>query len=108
METTDPQLLRDAMLKAVHNRATDDQFDPHAELRDILAPLGFTPDDAGGAITFLKRDPLMPSTLRLGGAAAVALAQQSVIAATLWRMRTGLGQDITVDLGQAIRRIAPA
>lgn len=108
MESTDPRLMRDAMLKAVHDRATDDAFDPHAELRDILAPLGFTPDDSGGTITFLKRDPLMPSALRLGGAAAVALAQQSVLAATLWRVRTGLGQDITVDLGQAIRRLAPA
>jgi crotonobetainyl-CoA:carnitine CoA-transferase CaiB-like acyl-CoA transferase len=108
METTDPRLMRDAMRKAVHDRATDDAFDPHAELRDILAPLGFSPEDSGGAITFLKRDPLMPSTLRLGGAAAVALAQQSVLAAKLWRMRTGLGQDITVDLGQAIRRLAPA
>lgn len=108
METTDPQLLREAMLKAVRNRATDDEFDPHTELRDVLAPLGCTPDDSGGTVTFLKRDPLMPSTLRLGGAAAVALAQQSVIAAKLWHMRTGLGQDITVDLGQAIRRLAPA
>jgi crotonobetainyl-CoA:carnitine CoA-transferase CaiB-like acyl-CoA transferase len=107
METADPRLMRDAMLKAVHNRATDDAFDPHAELRDILAPLGFTPDDSGGTVTFHKRDPLMPSSLRLGGAAAVALAQQSVIAAKLWQMRTGLGQDITVDLGQAIRRLAP-
>ncbi|MEV6638599.1 CoA transferase [Amycolatopsis sp. NPDC051371] len=108
METTDPRALRDAMLKAVQNRATDDEFDPHAELRAILTPLGFTPEDSGGTVTFLKRDPLMPSTLRIGGAAAVALAQQSVIAAKLWRMRTGLGQDITVDLGQAIRRLAPA
>lgn len=108
METTDPRLLRAAMLTAVRDRATDDEFDPHAELRDILAPLGLEPEDSGGAITFRKRDPLMPSTLRLGGAAAVALAQQSVVAAKLWRMRTGLGQDITVDLGQAIRRLAPA
>ncbi|GHF36842.1 crotonobetainyl-CoA:carnitine CoA-transferase CaiB-like acyl-CoA transferase [Amycolatopsis bartoniae] len=108
MESTNPQALRDAMLKAVYNRATDDEFDPHAELRALLAPLGFTPEDSGGTITFLKRDPLMPSALRIGGAAAVALAQQSVIAAKLWRMRTGLGQDITVDLGQAIRRLAPA
>jgi crotonobetainyl-CoA:carnitine CoA-transferase CaiB-like acyl-CoA transferase len=108
METTDPRLLRDAMLKAVDNRATDDEFDPHAELRDILAPLGLTPEDSGGTVTFRKRDPLMRSSLRLGGTAAVALAQQSVVAAKLWRMRTGVGQDISVDLGQAIRRLAPA
>lgn len=31
-----------------------------------------------------------------------------MIAAKLWQMRTGLGQDTTVDLGQAIRRLAPA
>ncbi|MPY59601.1 CoA transferase [Streptomyces spongiae] len=108
MGTTDPHLLRDAMLKGVSERATDDDFDPHAELRQILAPLGMTAEDSGGSVTFLKKDPLMPSATRLGGAAAVALARQSVVAAKLWRMRTGLGQDISVDLGQAIRRLAPA
>ncbi|WIX77227.1 CoA transferase [Amycolatopsis carbonis] len=108
METTDPRAMRDAMLRAVRARASDDAFDPHAELREVLAPLGFTPEDSGGAITFLKRDPLLPSAIRIGGAAAVALTQQSVLAAKLWRLRTGLGQDITVDLGQAIRRLAPA
>jgi crotonobetainyl-CoA:carnitine CoA-transferase CaiB-like acyl-CoA transferase len=108
METTHPGPLRDAMLKGVYERATDDTFDPHAELCEVLAPLGLTPDDSGGEVTFLKKDPLMPSATRLGGAAAIALAQQSVVAAKLWRMRGGLGQDVTVDLGQAIRRLAPA
>ncbi|HEX5114690.1 MAG TPA: CoA transferase [Pseudonocardiaceae bacterium] len=108
METTDPGRLREAMLTGVHDRATDDSFDAHAELRDVLAPLGLTPEDCGGEVTFFKKDPLMSSSIRLGGTAAVALAQQSVVAAKLWRMRGGLGQDITVDLGQAIRRVAPA
>ena len=108
METTEPKLLAEAMIKGVRERATADDFDPHAELRDILAPLGMSPEDCGGTVTFLKKDPLMPSATRLGGAAAVALVQQSVVAAKLWRMRTGIGQDITVDLGQAIRRLAPA
>ncbi|MEV5778741.1 CoA transferase [Streptomyces antimycoticus] len=108
METTEPKLLAEAMIKGVRERATTDDFDPHAELRDILAPLGMSPEDCGGTVTFLKKDPLMPSATRLGGAAAVALVQQSVVAAKLWRMRTGIGQDITVDLGQAIRRLAPA
>lgn len=108
MESTDPAQLREAMLKGVYDRATNDDFDAHGELRDVLAPLGFTPHDCGGEVTFLKKDPLMPSSTRLGGAAAVALTQQSVVAAKLWQMRGGLGQDITVDLGQAIRRLAPA
>lgn len=37
---SDPRPLRAAMLKAVANRATDDGFDPHAHLPDILAPEG--------------------------------------------------------------------
>ena len=108
METTNPDLLREAMLKGVYDRATNDTFDAHAELREVLAPLGLAPEDCGGEVTFHKKDPLMPSATRLGGAAAVALVQQSVVAAKLWRMRGGPGQDITVDLGQAIRRLAPA
>ncbi|MET0197486.1 MAG: CoA transferase, partial [Rhodococcus fascians] len=73
-----------------------------------MEPLGLTPSDAGGTITTTSSDPLMNSSIRLGGAAALALVQQSVAAAHLWRLRTGLGQNISVDLGQAIKRIAPA
>lgn len=109
MSATDPlSELRTSMLRGVHERATSDTFDLHGELARMLAPLGLTPEDSGGTITFEKRDPLMPTTLRLGGVSALALVQQSVVAAKLWRMRGGLGQDIRVDLGQAIRRLAPA
>lgn len=108
METTDPAAMRRAMLDGVHERAATDAFGFDAELRAILAPLGLTPEDSGGTITTDKRDPLMRSHVRLGGAAALALVQQSVVAAHIWKLRTGLGQDIRVDLGQAIRRIAPA
>ena len=44
----------------------------------------------------------------LGGSAALGLAQQSVVAAKLWRMRGGAGQNISIELAQAIRRLAPA
>jgi crotonobetainyl-CoA:carnitine CoA-transferase CaiB-like acyl-CoA transferase len=108
METTDIDRMRAAMKKGVHERATTDAFDIEGELRRILAPLGLVPEDSGGAIRFEKRDPLMPSAIRLGAASALALVQQSVVAAKLWRMRVGRGQDIHVDLGQAIRRLAPA
>lgn len=108
METTDPERLRAAMLKGARERATTDDFDIEGELRAMLAPLGMSPEDSGGAIRFEKRDPLMPSAVRLGAAAALGLVQQSVVAARLWRMRGGLGQDIRVDLGQAIRRLSPA
>ncbi|CAN5545944.1 CoA transferase [soil metagenome] len=104
----DVETLRARMLRAVQARATDDEFDLHGELAVLLAGIGHTPDDAGGTIAFTHRDPLMRSSLRLGGAAALTLVQQSVVAAAIWRHRTGIGQDVTVDLGQAIRRLAPA
>jgi crotonobetainyl-CoA:carnitine CoA-transferase CaiB-like acyl-CoA transferase len=95
------------MLGADQKRATDDAFDLEAELDRLLQPLGFSPSDSGGSITFEGRDPLMKSAVRLGGSAALALVQQAVVAARLWRMRGGRGQDIRVNLGRAIRRLAP-
>ena len=86
---------------------TDDAFDPHAELADLLAGVGLSPADAGGAITFDGADPVVPSTLRLGGAAAIALVAKSVAMAKLWRLRGGDGQDIAVDLRVTPHRLCP-
>lgn len=108
MSTNDVDTLRKAMLDAAHNRIQHDSFNMMQELEDMLAPLGLSVSDSGGCVTFTHRDPLMPSCIRLGGVSALALAQQSVVAAAIWRDRTGIGQDIHCDLGQAIRRLAPA
>lgn len=51
--------------------ARHDAFDPHAELAALLGGMGMAPGDAGGTITFQGADPIVPSTLRLGGAAAL-------------------------------------
>lgn len=107
MTTPDVDSLRTAMLAADCQRATDDAFDLEAELARLLEPIGFSPADSGGTITFEGRDPLMKSAVRLGGSAALALVQQAVVAARLWRMRGGRGQDIRINLGRAIRRLAP-
>jgi crotonobetainyl-CoA:carnitine CoA-transferase CaiB-like acyl-CoA transferase len=105
---SNPEQLKAAMLQAIRNPLTSDAFDIEGELRRMLTEIGLAPEDSGGAIRFEGRDPLMPSAVRLGGAAALGLVQQSVAAAKLWKMRTGYGQDIHVNLGQAIRRVAPA
>ena len=63
--------------------------------------------DGGGAIDFHGLDPLVPSTIRLGGGAALGLVQQSVVAAALHRDRGGPGQDIAIQLSQALRKLAP-
>lgn len=87
--------------------ASTPNFDIHAELADMLAEIGLAPGDSGGDISFTGSDPIMPSTVRLGGAAALGLVQQSVVAAALHRQRGGDGQDISINLAQAIRRLAP-
>ncbi|WP_435118827.1 CoA transferase [Amycolatopsis thermoflava] len=99
--------LTDRITAAVAEPATSDEFDPHAELTEVLAGIGMSPADTGGAITFRGADPVVPSTLRLGGSAAIALAAKSAAIAKLWRLRGGDGQDIAVDLRVAPHRLCP-
>ncbi|MCW2778225.1 MAG: biosynthetic enzyme [Frankiales bacterium] len=99
--------LAEQVAAAVASPATDDAFDPGAALADVLAGIGMTPDDGGGRVVFAGADPVVPSTLRLGGAAAVALAAKSVAVAKLHRLRGGEGQDVGVDLRTAPHRLCP-
>jgi crotonobetainyl-CoA:carnitine CoA-transferase CaiB-like acyl-CoA transferase len=92
---------------AVANPLTSAEFDPHAALADVLAGIGLDPADSGGRIEFAGADPVVPSTLRLGGASAIALAAKSVAVAKLWRLRGGDGQDIAVDLRVTPHRLCP-
>lgn len=85
---------------------SDDGIDLGAELREVLTPLGLD-GASGGSISFTGADPVVPSTLRLGGAAALALAAKSAAVAAVWRDRTGEGQDIAVDLRSAPHRLCP-
>ncbi|NUP28496.1 MAG: carnitine dehydratase [Nocardia sp.] len=99
--------LTERLTAALAAPATDAAFDPHAELSELLAGIGMSSGDTGGAILFRGADPVVPSTLRLGGAAAIALAAKSAAIAALWRRRGGPGQDITVDLRTAPHRLCP-
>ncbi|MEV0247241.1 CoA transferase [Nocardia sp. NPDC050712] len=103
---TEPTLTQ-RLETAIAAPATDDAFDPHAELTGLLAEVAVRPADSGGDITFRGADPIVPSTLRLGGAAAIALAAKSVAIAKLWRLRGGASQDIAVDLRTAPHRLCP-
>ncbi|MFW0785863.1 CoA transferase [Gordonia sp. CPCC 206044] len=99
--------LTERLRASIAEPLTDDCFDPATELADVLAGIGMVPADTGGAVTFRGADPVVPSTLRLGGAAAIALAAKSAAIAKLWRLRGGDGQDIAVDLRSAPHRLCP-
>lgn len=84
-----------------------DEFDAPAALAEVLDGIGIGPEDSGGRIDFLGADPVVPSTLRLGAASALALAAKSVAVANLWRHLGGPGQHIEVDLRVTPHRLCP-
>jgi crotonobetainyl-CoA:carnitine CoA-transferase CaiB-like acyl-CoA transferase len=95
--------VADAVAKPVEH----DEFDVPAALAELLDGIGVSPADSGGRIDFQGADPVVPSTLRLGAASALALAAKSVAVAKLWRHRGGPGQDIEVDLRVTPHRLCP-
>ncbi|GAB90350.1 CoA transferase [Gordonia rhizosphera] len=99
--------LTERLTAAITTPATDDAFDPAAELDDVLGGIGMSAADTGGTISFRGADPVVNSALRLGGASAIALAAKSAALAKLWQMRGGSGQDIDVDLRSAPHRLCP-
>lgn len=71
-------------------------------LQRLLERVGLQRSDAGGRVSFLGSDPVVPSRSRYGAATAAALAAQAVGVAAVWRMRSDEGQDIRVDLRRAV------
>jgi crotonobetainyl-CoA:carnitine CoA-transferase CaiB-like acyl-CoA transferase len=86
---------------------SDDGIDLHAELERVLGDVGLTADDAGGKVSFTGADPIVESRLALASATSLGLAAKSVALAHLWRARGGEGQDISMDLRVAPRRLCP-
>lgn len=107
MTTPDAQHLTRRIKAAVAAPATDDAFDIETAFAEVLAGIGMSPEDVGGTVAFRGADPVVPSTLRLGAAAGIALAAKSSAVAKLWRLRGGAGQDVSVDLRSAPHRLCP-
>ena len=68
---------------------------------DLLRHMGIDPEAGGGAIRIVGDDPVSDSRFRPGAAAAAALAAQGTAIAAIWRLRSGEGQDVSVDLRRA-------
>lgn len=63
--------------------------------------MGLDEHSGGGAVRIVGKDPVADSRFQPGAAAAAAFAAQGTAIAAIWRMRTGEGQDISVDLRRA-------
>jgi len=71
----------------------------------VLADVGLTGKrTAGGKLTFFGQDSDRAKQLQVWRMAAVAWLARSIALAALWKSRTGEGQDIHVDVREALRR----
>jgi crotonobetainyl-CoA:carnitine CoA-transferase CaiB-like acyl-CoA transferase len=96
--------LTEKLKAKLANPTSSPEFDLVSATNDVLDDAGLTTADSGGRLSFYGQDPIIPSRLRFGAIAAIALAAKSVAAASLWRARSGEGQDIHVDVRKALRR----
>ncbi|BGE81140.1 CoA transferase [Staphylococcus petrasii] len=102
--------LKETLLDKYNNRINSfdqDDFDINKELETILNGIGYSTSDTGGKVEFYGKDPIQPSTLKLASLAGLGLATKSVAVASLWKKRTGVSQDISVDIRKAIKRLSP-
>jgi crotonobetainyl-CoA:carnitine CoA-transferase CaiB-like acyl-CoA transferase len=86
----------------------DTEFNATAALDDLLADLGLSVADAGGSITFAGQDPIIAARHRLGAAIGIPMMGNAVAAAAMHRQRGGPGQDLHLDLRQAVHHINPS
>jgi crotonobetainyl-CoA:carnitine CoA-transferase CaiB-like acyl-CoA transferase len=98
--------LTETIKSNLNNPVSSSEFDLYTGLDKILSDVGLSVADIGGKITFYGKDPIVPSRFRFGSMAAVALAAKAVAAASIWKMRSGEGQDIHVDVRKALQRFA--
>lgn len=70
--------------------------------RHLWASLGMTEADLAGKVEFEGGDPLLPSIHRVGAAAAGAMGAMGAAIAAIWNLRSGIEQDVFVDVRRAV------
>ncbi|MFG3594924.1 CoA transferase [Bradyrhizobium sp. RDI18] len=74
---------------------------PREILSDIWTSIGGDPS-ALDAITLTGDEPQLPSSFRVAAAAQVSIAAAGLAAAEIWKMRSGEGQEVAVDMRHAV------
>ena len=96
------------MSQSTHqNKESSQNLELNRNLTHLLKGTGVEPEDTGGKITFVGRDPIFPSAIRLASVFSLSAMAAAVGAATIWQMRTGKSQDLYVDLRRAAHGINP-
>ncbi len=76
-----------------------------SQLGNLLTELRLTAAETGGEIRLRGEEPPNVSPHRLGTIGAVAMAAQGAGIAAVWKLRTGRGQDVRVDIPRAIQAL---
>ncbi|MGO9035344.1 hypothetical protein [Mycobacterium sp.] len=84
---------------------SDTAFDPSVALNALLADVGLSVADAGGQVTFAGQDPIIAARHRLAAAIGIPMMGNAIAAAAMHRHRGGPGQDLHLDLRQAVHHI---
>jgi crotonobetainyl-CoA:carnitine CoA-transferase CaiB-like acyl-CoA transferase len=84
-----------------------DDFDIDAAFATFMSDLGADAGDGGGTVTFTGRDPILHSHFRIGTSMALPAMAAGVGAAAIWQDRTGEGQDVAIDLREAVYNVNP-
>lgn len=82
-------------------------FDIDREFETFLHGIGLSAGETGGAIRFAGADPLYSSRHRIGACTAIPMMGAAAGAATLWAMRGGRPQDLSIDLRRTIYGVNP-
>jgi crotonobetainyl-CoA:carnitine CoA-transferase CaiB-like acyl-CoA transferase len=99
-----PDLLTETLESKFDNPESSSRIDLHGAVNDVLRDVAMSTKDSGGKISFYGSDPIVPSPFKFGSMAAIGLAAKAAAVASIWRDRTGEGQDISVDVRKALRR----
>jgi crotonobetainyl-CoA:carnitine CoA-transferase CaiB-like acyl-CoA transferase len=84
-----------------------DAFDISQAFAAFMKDLGQNPSDGGGTVTFTGSDPILRSHFRIGACMAIPAMAAGVGAAAIWKERTGEGQNVKIDLREAIYNTMP-
>jgi CoA transferase family III len=87
--------------------AAPKHFDIGAAFEQFMNGIGLSPQDTGGNITFFGEDPIFESRHRIGACISIPIMGAATGAAAIWRMRTGRGQNLSLDLRKAIHGVNP-
>ncbi|MGI9532444.1 CoA transferase [Lutimonas sp.] len=94
-------------LKTSNTNHENQEFDINQHLDQYLEDIGLSAEDCGGEVVFTGKDPILHSHIRLGACMAVPAMACGIGAAAIWKDRTGEGQNVSVDLREAVMNINP-